>query len=377
VNPAADGYATPCAGPWSWFAVVVAGAALGRLVVVVGRRLTEPRPHDGAFMQVSVPVVAAAAAATLWWWVVCARGQAPLTITEPFGSVLGRYVAYLLLGTLLAAAAWVDMRDRVVPDALTVPGVLAGLAWNATFPGSLLPVGREVARSYAPPAVEADVLGLGGPLGAGLPAPWLDGVPGLVIALVLVATWWWFGTDEGREPEVARAGLPLPSARRLAPLFATAGIVGAAWVAGGRHWLGLAAALGGLAVAAGIVWATRVGASRALGREALGFGDVTLMAMVGSWLGWQAGLLACCLGVFIGLGHGVVQFCRRRESELPFGPSLCLGAAVVVVCWRPLWERVGTLFDRPLDLAAVVVAVILLTALTLFGWRRLRGVSAG
>lgn len=363
--------------PWAWIAVVAAGAVLGRLLLAVCRRLTEPRPNDGWPARAGVPLVAAMAAVALWWWMVCVRGQGPVAVTEPLESVVVRYAAYLLLGTLLAAAAWVDIRERVIPDALTVPGVLAGLAWNAALPGALPPVGRELARSYAPPVIEADALGLCGALGAGLPAPWLGGVPGLVTALAVVTTWWWFGTDDGADPEPPRTGTWLPSAPRLAALGVGAGIVGAAWMAGGRHWLGLVAALGGLIVAAGIVWATRVGASRALGREALGFGDVTLMAMVGSWLGWQAAVLACCLGVFIGLGHGLVQLVRRRESELPFGPSLCLGAAAVVICWRFLWERVGALFERPLELGAVVLAVIVLTALTLFGWRRVRGVSPG
>ena len=76
---------------------------------------------------------------------------------------------------------------------------------------------------------------------------------------------------------------------------------------------------------------TRAGASLALGREAMGLGDVTLMAMIGAWLGWQACVLACFLAVFIGLAHGVTQLVLHRDAELPFGPSLCLGTAVVVV----------------------------------------------
>jgi prepilin signal peptidase PulO-like enzyme (type II secretory pathway) len=152
-------------------------------------------------------------------------------------------------------------------------------------------------------------------------------------------------------------------------------IVASGWLAGGDHWRGLVSSLGGLAVAAGIIWLTRAGASLALGREAMGLGDVTLMAMVGAWLGWQPSVLVCFLAVFIGLAHGVAQLVLHSEAELPFGPSLCLAAAAVVVGWRPFWEWTAGFFEHPLDMAAVVVAVIVLTGATLWAWQRLRGFS--
>lgn len=108
----------------------------------------------------------------------------------------------------------------------------------------------------------------------------------------------------------------------------------------------------------------------------MGFGDVTLMAMAGAWLGWQACLLACVLAVFIGLAHGLAQLLRHAESELPFGPSLCLGLVIVVIAWRPLWEAAGPQFERPGELGMVVVVVIAMTAITLAVWARLRGWSA-
>ena len=46
----------------------------------------------------------------------------------------------------------------------------------------------------------------------------------------------------------------------------------------------------------GIVWAVRIIASQALGVEAMGFGDVTLMCMIGAFVGWQPALLIFCLG---------------------------------------------------------------------------------
>ena len=54
----------------------------------------------------------------------------------------------------------------------------------------------------------------------------------------------------------------------------------------------LLTALIGLVGSGGIVWAVRLIGTAALRREAMGFGDVTLMMMVGTFLGWQACLIA-------------------------------------------------------------------------------------
>ena len=77
-------------------------------------------------------------------------------------------------------------------------------------------------------------------------------------------------------------------------------------------------------------------------------------------------------GQVTGPVHGVMQAVLRRESELPFGPSLCLATVLVVLLWEPLWSRLGVSFARPLEIVAVVVAVIVLTALSLAIWRRIR-----
>jgi hypothetical protein len=150
-------------------------------------------------------------------------------------------------------------------------------------------------------------------------------------------------------------------------LFAVAG----AWGIGGIRFDALLTALVGVVVAGGVVWATRAGASLAIGREAMGLGDVTLMAMVGGWLGWQASVLACVLGVLFGLVHGVIQIVRHRESELPFGPSLCAGTVTVLIGWRPLWKVSAASFAETGQLAGTVVAVVAGTALSLWVWSSL------
>jgi prepilin signal peptidase PulO-like enzyme (type II secretory pathway) len=288
-----------------------------------------------------------------------------------------RYAAHLILFTLLASAAWVDLRHRIIPDAITVPGVLAGLAWIALQPGSLLPIVTLEPRSFAPPAAVPDLLGLWGGLHA-ISVPALLGPRpaafGLLAALVVFSAWWLVATAPVLTSNVPFGWRPWPALFEPRTLVAMAGtgVIVAAWFAGGDHWTGVLTSLAGLAVAGGMIWLTRAGASRALGREAMGFGDVTLMAMVGTWLGWQPSVLACTLAVFIGLAHGLALKIVHRESELPFGPSLCLATAAVVVAWRPIWEWAEPAFERPGETALVVVAVILLTAASLWLWQRWR-----
>lgn len=353
--------------PWSLAVVVPVGAIIGRLLAAAVDRLLGTGRTEAVYR---FPAVAAVAAAALWWWEIGGLHQLPDAVdrVDPFAIGL-RYVAHLALFALLAAAAWVDLRERVIPDAITVPGVLCGLAWNSLFPATLPPVGHAVTRSFAPPTIVPDVLAAAGPLEhVGLPT-WATGVAGLAGALVLFAVWCRFGL-----PPAAETGLGDALIGRLRPVivsFGAAGIV-STWAVGGASWAGLATSLVGMAVAGGMVWMMRAGASRALGREAMGFGDVTLMAMAGAWLGWQPCLLACVLAVFIGLVHGVTHLVARSESELPFGPSLCLGLALVVVCWRPIWDAASPQFQHPLEMAVVVVLVITMTAATLWAWSRLR-----
>jgi prepilin signal peptidase PulO-like enzyme (type II secretory pathway) len=363
-------------GAIAWVAVAVLGVLAGwALVAALPRLLAEagdaagPTPATiGRWVLLAAPLAAVA----LWWWESVARGQLPSVAIEPATVGGARFAGHVVFFTLLAAASWIDMRQRVIPDAVTAPGVFAGLAWSAVVPAALLPIAVEVPRSFAQPELVPDVLGLCGGLRAALPPWWLEprpSLPGLAVALAVFLCWWWFCTA------ASDLAPPLRQPRHLLLIAGVAGVV-VAWWCGGMPWRGLLTGLAGLAVGAAMIWLTRVGASRALGREAMGFGDVTLMAMVGSWLGWQAAVIVALLAVFIGLAHGTVQLMRHRESELPFGPSLCLASVLTVVAWRPLWDRTAAAFDQPLEIGAVVATIIALTAVSLTAWRRMRDIPA-
>jgi prepilin signal peptidase PulO-like enzyme (type II secretory pathway) len=321
----------------------------------------------------------------LWWWEVSWAGLGPADVDDPQagGVLLARWAAHAVLFSLLAAAAWIDLRHRVIPDCVTVPGVIVGLAVLWLLPDVLLPIECEVSRSFAMPLRATDVLGWYGGLRSQTPPAWMGAaphLPGLLIPATVFAAWWSVCTAPFLDPHVPAAApaadAPSSSRRRIEPrnaiLVVGLAAIAAAWWCGGERFLGLQSSLVGLAAAGGLGWSIREGASRALGREAMGLGDVTLMAMVGAWIGWQASVLAFFSAAFIGLAHGLLQVVRHRENELPYGPSLCLASAAVIIGWQPLWQRVGGPFMQPLELIAVIVVVVILTAVTLFGLQRLR-----
>jgi leader peptidase (prepilin peptidase) / N-methyltransferase len=74
------------------------------------------------------------------------------------------------------------------------------------------------------------------------------------------------------------------------------------------------------------------------GKDAMGWGDGKLAAMMGAWLGWKylllASFIACALGAFIG-GGAIALKIISRQQPMPFGPFLAMGS-VVVVFWGEL-----------------------------------------
>jgi leader peptidase (prepilin peptidase)/N-methyltransferase len=71
------------------------------------------------------------------------------------------------------------------------------------------------------------------------------------------------------------------------------------------------------------------------GQEAMGEGDLNLIALVGAFLGWKAVALTIFLGCLFGSAVGLALIVGRhldRRQHIPFGPFLSLGA-VVALFW--------------------------------------------
>ncbi len=143
-----------------------------------------------------------------------------------------------------------------------------------------------------------------------------------------------------------------------------------------QRWLhALCWSLAGALAGGVITQAVRLISSRMLGQEAMGFGDVTFMVMIGSFLGWQAILLTFMIAPLTGLMYVAGLRLFSRKTEMPYGPCLAAAALIVLLNWSRLWSRLKLFFS---DLVAVgLLIAIALGALTflLFIVQRLRGRS--
>lgn len=101
----------------------------------------------------------------------------------------------------------------------------------------------------------------------------------------------------------------------------------------------LGAVLMGYLIAGGVVWAVRIGGSLAFGKEAMGLGDVHMMAAVGACLGWIDPTIAFFLAAFVGVAYAVVAqlFRGKLNRAMPYGPFLAV-ATMMVVLGKPIVE---------------------------------------
>jgi leader peptidase (prepilin peptidase)/N-methyltransferase len=97
----------------------------------------------------------------------------------------------------------------------------------------------------------------------------------------------------------------------------------------------------------------RIPGSAAFGKEAMGLGDVHLMAGVGACLGWVDATLALFGAAFVGIAWAVVSAIVPRgvKRAMPYGPFLAI-AMVLVMLGRPLIEMgLSAMMHRPVRIS--------------------------
>lgn len=195
-----------------------------------------------------------------------------------------RYFYHLVLIQSLLVASFIDFDRREIPDASTLPAMTFGL------------------------------------------------IGGLLIARVHILPLWWQSPSQIHtltrliRPDWDAASWPTSPA----------------WLTTWPHLHGLLVSLVGLIVAGGVTWGVRLMGQFVLRREAMGFGDVILMAVIGSFLGWQPALMAFVLAPAFAIAGLPFQLFFKRDRYIPYGPYLSLGAVAVLMAFDPLWSGTGT-----------------------------------
>jgi leader peptidase (prepilin peptidase) / N-methyltransferase len=95
----------------------------------------------------------------------------------------------------------------------------------------------------------------------------------------------------------------------------------------------------GYLIGGGVVWVMRILGTLAFGKEALGLGDVHMMAAVGVCVGWIDPVLAFFGAAFLGMGWFGISLVLRGAGKkvMPFGPFLAMGTVLVFFA-KPLLE---------------------------------------
>lgn len=187
-----------------------------------------------------------------------------------------RLVYHLTLLAFLIVATAVDFDCFMIPDAITVPGMLIGFLGACVF--------QELQICHL----------------------WVD---------------WSIAVPQLRGPYIPT------------------------WYDAHRFWHACAWSLAGMITGAGLTLLARLVSTKVLGQEAMGLGDVTLMAMIGSFVGWQAVTLVFLIAPLTGITFGVLIRMLSGKTYLPYGPWLSTGAVIVLFTWTYLWSQTRLIFS--------------------------------
>jgi len=170
-----------------------------------------------------------------------------------------------------------------------------------------------------------------------------------LIELVTALIWAGFAWSLGPSLELARGavfftillGIAMTDAREyiIPDEFSVGGLAAGLLFAlpGGYHPIG--DALLGAAAGFGLLYLVAIGGKAVFKEEAMGGGDIKMMAMVGAFTGWTGVLLTIFLGSLLGTLIFVPLALIGKKKLVPFGVFLALGAAVTylwgadVVSW--------------------------------------------
>jgi len=251
-----------------------------------------------------------------------------------------------ILGVVLAVTAscivlsFIDQDLQIIPDEITIPGMLSVLPLALLIPGL-----HQPPRGYVSEILES-ASGVFANIGALLP----EASHGSVVSFLASGTvaagcslggiigyrLYWM-TAHGGEIRPLKDCL-------LAALITglTGGVLALMflrpeWAVHPRihsFW----AALAGMAAGSGLVLGVGILGRQVFRKDAMGFGDVKLMGFLGGFTGWIGVLAGFAIACFIGSAVGIWRLLRSRSRYLPFGPYLALGCLLLII-WPQVFRQ--------------------------------------
>tara|TARA_B100000029_G_scaffold198742_1_gene197065 strand:- start:247 stop:1581 length:1335 start_codon:yes stop_codon:yes gene_type:complete len=204
-----------------------------------------------------------------------------------------RYLYHMVLLETLLVASLIDFDLRIIPDSVTVPAMGIGLLGSLLGTVYIFPIWFQDRSSVSQ---VCEILAAG----HDSPPAWLEWI-------------------------------------REAPRMP-------GWVLTSPHLHGLATSVAGLVVGGGVIWLVRIAGHWVLKQEAMGFGDVTLMAAIGSFIGWQAVLAVFFIAPLFAIVFALANWFLRRERELPYGPFLAMGTLFLLYAFKHIWPNLEATF---------------------------------
>ncbi len=244
--------------------------------------------------------------------------------------LVGVFVFGLMVGSFLNVCIWrIPAEEEIVRGRSHCRKCGKTIAWHDNVPlMSFLALGGKCRHCRAPiswsyPAVELATGLLFAALAARFQLSWAALIYAALGAALIVLTV--IDLKEMILPdEITVPGIPIGIALSfLVPCLHLAD----------SRWQGLMRGLAGAAVGAGVLLAIRTVGTWFFKKEAMGLGDVKLMAMVGAVIGpWKVLLVDFILAPVLGSVVGIVVLLRKRQAliPIPYGPFLALGTLAAI-----------------------------------------------
>ena len=246
-----------------------------------------------------------------------------VAIAAVFGAVIGSFLNVCIL-------RWgAEPKASVVRPPSHCPRCGRGLAWQENIPilswlvlrGRCRGCGEPISIQY--PLIEA------------------------AVAIIWGGMFWWFGAGlaalAGAIFFTIMLGIAVTDARAyiIPDEFSLGGVVLGMLLAIAGGWDTFSTAAVGALVGFGLLYLVAVAGTWFFKQEAMGGGDIKMMAMVGTFVGWKGVLLTVFLGAFLGSLIFVPLTLAGSRRLVPFGVFLALGGAAAYLLGPEILEWYG------------------------------------